>query len=256
MTDVLTKCFNIWVMQKDNAYMDMAKWKQCEVKEIPYDLKNRPVYVGFDLSAKIDLTSVAFIIPIQTDEINANGKRVVKYVCFSHSFVPNKEKLRERYIKDKVDYYAWERNGYLTVTNTDIVDQNAVIQYVKDYCKKNSWNIQCYCFDPNGASKLMLELSDEGYDVAEVYQSHKSLNESTKGFRDDVYCKNVLYIHNPLLNYAISNAQVKTNNGFIKIDKDATTKRIDPVDATLAAFKLAMYHDFRDTTDVDEWLDS
>jgi phage terminase large subunit-like protein len=30
----------------------------------------------------------------------------------------------------------------------------------------------------------------------------------------------------------------------IKIDKDANTKRIDPVDATLAAFKLALYHDF------------
>lgn len=28
------------------------------------------------------------------------------------------------------------------------------------------------------------------------------------------------------------------------ISKDANTKRIDPVDATLAAFKLALYHDF------------
>jgi phage terminase large subunit-like protein len=54
-------------------------------------------------------------------------------------------------------------------------------------------------------------------------------------------------MHNPLLNYAMSNAVVRTNNGLIKIDKDATTKRIDPVDATLAAFKLALYHDFSAT---------
>ena len=51
-------------------------------------------------------------------------------------------------------------------------------------------------------------------------------------------------MYNPLLNYAMSNAVLRQNNGLIKIDKDATTKRIDPVDATLGAFKLALYHDF------------
>ena len=33
-----------------------------------------------------------------------------------------------------------------------------------------------------------------------------------------------------------------------------TRKRIDPVDATICAFKMAMYHDFAVTTDTDEWL--
>ena len=42
----------------------------------------------------------------------------------------------------------------------------------------------------------------------------------------------------------MSNAVIRQNNGLIKIDKDATTKRIDPVDSTLCAFKLALYHDF------------
>ena len=46
------------------------------------------------------------------------------------------------------------------------------------------------------------------------------------------------------MNYSMSNAVIRTNNGMIKIDKDATTKRIDPVDAVLCAFKLALYHDF------------
>ncbi len=94
------------------------------------------------------------------------------------------------------------------------------------------------------ASKIMMDLSNEGYTVEEVFQSHKSLNESTQGFREQVYSGNVQYMHNPLLNYAMSNAVVRQNNGMIKIDKDASTKRIDPVDATLGAFKLALYHDF------------
>lgn len=181
---------------------------------------------------------------------------MIHYVCFSHSFIPNKEKLRERIIKDKVPYDAWERNGYLTVTNTEIVDQSAVMQYVKDICEKNNWKIECLCFDPANASKMMMDLSNEGYLVEEVYQSHRSLNESTAGFREKVYEGNVIYTCNPLLNFAMSNAVVKQSNGLIKIDKDAAKKRIDPVDALLCAFKLALYHEFFDETLTDEWLDN
>ena len=39
----------------------------------------------------------------------------------------------------------------------------------------------------------MTDLSDLGYVVEEVFQSHKSLNEATEGFREEVYCNNVFY---------------------------------------------------------------
>ena len=244
MIAFLTKVLNMWVQAKDNGYMDMAKWKACEVKELPIDVTGRPVYVGFDLSSKIDLTSVAFIIPYQSTDLDAQGKPVVKYVMWTHSFIPTADKLREHIIKDKMPYDAWERLGYLTLTNTPIVDQNFVMKYILDECEKYNLDIQCLCFDPANASKIMMDLSDQGYTVEEVFQSHKSLNESTQGFREQVFAGNVAYTHNPLLNYAMSNAVIRTNNALIKIDKDATTKRIDPIDATLAAFKLALYHDF------------
>ncbi len=251
MVSFLTKCMNKWVQAKENGYMDMAKWKACEVNKIPYDLKGKDVFVGFDMSAKIDLTSVAFIIPILVYGVK-------KYVCFSHSFIPNEEKLRERTLKDKVPYNAWRLNGWLTVTNTEIVDQNQVMEYVINTCKENNWNIYQLCFDPANASKLMLDLQNEGnYEVVEVYQSHRSLNEATTGFREEVYQANVIYEHNPLLNFAMSNAVVKSNNGLIKIDKDISTKRIDPVDALLCAFKLAYYYDVNtNNNDIDEWLDN
>lgn len=107
--------------------------------------------------------------------------------------------------------------------------------------------IKSPCDNNLNASKLMMDLSDEGYTVEEVFQSHRHLNEATQGFREQVFCRNIAYLHNPLLNYAMSNAVTRQNNGLIKIDKDATTKRIDPVDASLCAFKLAMYHEFGDS---------
>ncbi len=254
MTTFLTKVLNVWVQQQKNRYMDMAKWKKCQVDVIPYELKDLVVYVGFDMSAKIDLTSVAFVIPIMTNQIDCYGKPIIKYIVFSHSFIPNRKKLQERKAVDKAPYDAWERNGYITVTNTEIVDQNAVMKYAIDFCNKLGLKIECLCFDPANASKIMIDLSNEGYVVEEVFQSHKSLNESTAGFREQVYCGNVIYIPNPVLNFAMANAVVKTNNGLIKIDKDATRQRIDPVDALLCAFKLAMYHEFVIDTS-DAWLD-
>ena len=206
------------------------------------------------MSAKTDLTSVAFMIPFLSGEYDANRKEIVKYILWSHSFIPTREKLQEHIIKDKVAYDAWERMGFLEVTNTPIVDQGAVMRYVLETCEKMKLKIQCLCFDPANASKLMMDLSNEGYDVEEVFQSHKHLNEATQGFREQVFCGNIIYTYNPLLNYAMSNAVIRQSNGLIKIDKDATTKRIDPVDATLCAFKLAMFHTFGD--DYGDYIDN
>ena len=258
MTAFLTKCLNVWVQAQENGYMDMAKWKACQVDKLPVDTKGMSVYVGFDMSAKIDLTSVAFILPFKSEEKDAEGERIIKYIIYSHSFIPNREKLTERKRKDKADYDAWERMNLLTVTDTPIVDQNAVMKYVKDTCKEHEWNIECLCFDPANAAKLMMDLSDEGYEVEEVYQSHKSLNESTQGFREQVYSGNIIYTYNPLLNFAMSNAVIRKNQGLIKIDKDATTQRIDPVDAILCAYKLALYHEFTQSflKSIDEYLES
>lgn len=257
MTGFLTKMMDVWVQAKENSYMDMAKWKACEVEKIPVDTRGMPVYVGFDISSKIDLTSVAFLIPYQTDMRDMKGERIVNYILLTHSFIPSREKLVERTRTDHFDYEMCERLGFLSVTDTPIVDQSYVMRYVQATCALMGWDVQCLCFDPANASKLMMDLSAEGYDVEEVYQSHKSLNEATQGFREQVYSGYVQYTYNPLLNFAMSNAVTRQNSGLIKIDKDATTNRIDPVDATLAAFKLALYHEFGSSKeeDIDRFLE-
>lgn len=258
MIAFLTKMLNVWVQQKENGYMNMEKWKKCEVKNLPISIKGKPVYVGFDMSSKIDLTSVAFVIPYRNGNFDKKGRERTEYIVLSHSFIPNQEKMMERVFKDKVPYDAWERQGFITMTNSEIVDQNVVMDYVLDFCKEKELDIQTLCFDPANASKLMIDLSDEGYIVEEVFQNHKSLNESTEGFREEVLMGNVCYLYNPVLNYAMSNAVIKKNNGLIKIDKDATAKKIDPVDATLCAYKLARYHIFINSREeaLDKFLEN
>ena len=247
MTAFLTKMLNRWVQAAENGYMDMSKWKACQVDVFPDQWDGAECYVGFDMSAKIDLTSITFVIPV------LDGERVI-YWIHSHSFVPNRAKLRERTSKDKAPYDLWERQGYITCTDSEIVDQSAVMAYVLEYVQVHNLKIVSLCFDPANASKLMMDLDKEGYDVQEVYQSVKSLNEATQGFREQVYAGNVRYERNPVLNFSMANAVIRSSGGLIKIDKDKARKRIDPVDSTLAAFKLAMYHTFgRKTFDLQKW---
>lgn len=250
LTAYMTKCLDLWVQRRNDGYMDMEKFNACLVDKCPVDLSGKSVYVGLDLSTKIDLSSVSFIIPYQEDE-------TTKFILFSHSFIPSREKLHERIVVDKQPYDAWERGGYITVTESEIIDQEVIMRYVFSFIKKHGLVLETLCFDPANASRTMMDLSNQGYDVTEVYQSHKSLNEATQGFREQVYAKNFMILKNPVLEYAMANAVTKTNQGLIKIDKDATNRRIDPVDATLCAYKLAHYHEFHDPTQsVEEWLDT
>lgn len=238
MLSFKTKCLNLWVSGGENKYMDMEKWQRCEVESIAEFTENKGAYVGVDISSKIDLTSVAFVFPVME-----NGKIV--YYVDSHSFSPNREILTERAVKDSVPYLQWRDMGYVSLTNSAIIDQQYVIDWVLDYCKKHNWYIKTFAVDPHNAGKFMMDLSEMGYTVEEVYQSHQSLNEATNGFREQVYEGNVKFKKNPVLTFAMSNAVVRQSNGNIKIDKDAVKQKIDPVDAVLCGYKLAIYHDFK-----------
>ena len=54
------------------------------------------------------------MIPFLSEKVDEDRAPVPQYIVFSHSFIPNREKLAERIAKDKVPYDAWEREGFLT----------------------------------------------------------------------------------------------------------------------------------------------
>ena len=241
MPACLTKNFDIWLQATKNGYMDMQKWKRCEVDMLPIDITGMHCTVGIDISSKIDLTSAVFVIPFQSEKLDAEGEPVTKYILKHHSFIPNRDKLIERINVDKVPYDAWERAGLLTVTDSQLVDQKAVMLWVLKFAAKYNLTIDWWCVDPNNASLFMTILQEKRHNAIEIYQSYSGLNDATVGFREAVYEGNILYEPDPLLNFAMYNAVTRRSDGKIKIDKDATRQRIDPVDATICGFKMAQF---------------
>ncbi|QUG41256.1 hypothetical protein KD050_18560 [Psychrobacillus sp. INOP01] len=99
MRNFLTKNMNIWIDQKQGGYMPLSKWNACARENV--DVTGFDVYIGVDLSKKIDLSSTGLIFPTYY------GFHVKQ-----HSFMPE-DALRERQAKDKVPYQLWMDQGWL-----------------------------------------------------------------------------------------------------------------------------------------------
>lgn len=235
MTEFMTKNMNIWVNKRSFGYMDLNKWKNGQVpEEIFFKLLSKNTdcvcYVGLDLSAKIDLTSVTFEF-VGTDD---------KYYVYSHSFMPS-EMFHQKLKIDKVPYDLWERKGWLTVTEGAVVDYRAVKKWLLDFCEDNSWTIEEACIDPHGATQLSSDFIEDGIDVIEIRQGMLTLSEPTKDVRYMAYSNRVVYAENHLFTWAIGNCVTRSNhNGSIMLDKEKAKQRIDPAAALVNAHVRAM----------------
>ncbi len=242
MNDVLTKNFNVWVNAREQGYMNLAKWAACRVDEMP-DLAGRECYIGVDLSAKIDLTSLAFEFPLEDG----------KYAVLSHSFMPE-ETLGSKLKTDKVPYDVWAKQGWLTMTDGAVVDYNYIKKYIEDQVKENGWAVKELCVDPWNATQFNSEMLDKGYEVVEITQGMRTLAGPTKDFRDQVYQGKVVHDGNPVLTWAMGNAITRMDhNKNIMLDKAKSVQRIDPVAALMNAHTRAMHVEVQ--TDAGKYAD-
>lgn len=229
MRNFMTKTMNIWVDMKVGGYIPASKWKDCKVKE-PFDITGRDVYIGVDLSKRIDLTSAGFVFP--TDY----GHHVTQ-----HSFMPE-DALAERRVKDKVPYDLWIQEGSLSVTPGAVVDYSFVEQWIMDYI--NNYELQpiLFCYDPYGATQFAQNMANYGLTIVEIRQGFPTLSEPTKEFRDNVYQQKITHDGDKVLSWAVGNAIAEmAHNESIKLSKAKSRERIDPIAAVINAFVQARF---------------
>ena len=242
LRDFLVKQLNMWMQWSNSLYIkDIAKWKACAVLKSLKNFRGSKCYVGVDLSSGGDLTSIAIVIPFMIDGIK-------KYFVHTHSFIPS-SRVDEHIKTDKVPYDVWIEKGLVTVTETlggIKTDYKYIIKYLEDLVKEYDLKPQLICYDPHNASAFLSDIEALGFDSISVTQTAKELNDATVDFRLEILAGNVeiegmevgkegnkiVVPVDSLLVWSIANAKTISNNyGEIKIDKDITTERIDPIDA-------------------------
>lgn len=239
LNNFLTKHLNVWTTA-ESRWMDMIKWKACD-KDIPYELLiGRACYVGLDLSSALDLSSVNFEFPLDDGE----------FANISHSFTPE-DTVQEKIKKDGVPYDAWIREGYMTATPGDVIDQDWIESYI--LAKSKLYDIREINYDPWNASQFAIRMQNHGLEVVEIRQGFQTLSEPTKDINKLVVSKKLIHGNNPLLNWAMSNVICKEDPaGNIKPDKSKTTFRIDPAVALVNSHVRAMVHKLKRTKSIYE----
>ena len=229
MRNFMTKNMNIWVDMPEAGYMDMNKWDKCELEHDDFDefAKSANAYLGFDLSMTTDLTSIGLVLT------NGNEYRLKQV-----SFMP-KDKFYERMAKDKVRFDIYRDRGELILTDGAIVDYTFVKAKILEWAKK--YNVKEVCYDKWNAIQMVWDLEQEGLTMIEIEQGIRMLTDPTKKFREAVYEGKMKHAEDKLLRWAMSNARVVADaSENIKITKNKSVDRIDPVAASINAFARAM----------------
>ncbi|MER1250395.1 terminase large subunit [Bacillus sp. C10(2022)] len=240
------KNFNVWRQASEESFISIDDWNQCGTDKVP-NLEGLDVYIGLDMARSDDLAAVSFIFPL-------NDERQ-RYFVDSHSFVGTKGGLDAKISRDKIDYRGLAERGYCTITDKDtgIINQQQVLDYIKNRIKTQKLNVKGILYDPHAISLLLNEL--EEYPLIEVGQGAKRLSPSSKDFRLCVYDKRIVHANNPLLTIAVNNAIVKEFNDLIRIDKEKNREKIDPIVALITAHFEAMYY-YSDDFDWNSYYES
>ena len=79
LRDFIVKQLNMWIQWTNDVYLkDMELWQNGATKKTLEDFRGQKCYVGLDLSAGGDLTSLAIVFPFLKDDVR-------KYFVHAHS---------------------------------------------------------------------------------------------------------------------------------------------------------------------------
>lgn len=231
ISNFLIKNMNCWLNSSDDSFISDRDWSNAIVKPKP-DIVGCKTYIGLDLSATNDLTSISWLCQLK------NGK----WFADSYSFVSTKTDIVTKMKRDGINYEALEKAGECELSKLDsgLVDYDLVYQFIIDLIEKNNLNVQQVCFDPWQGSAIISRLEKHGdIPLFEVSQNEKTLSEPTKAFREAIISEKIAVADNHLLRYAVQNAVLHYNStGAIRIDKLRNNQKIDPVAALIDAYTL------------------
>lgn len=214
----LTKHLNVWVGSRE-AFFNVDKWKQCAAPEIKLsDYFGMPCYIGMDLASRVDIAAIEVLIP------DGDG-----YIRFGRYYLP----------ESAVDggnemYTAWAREGWLTITDGEIIDFNQIKEDILDLC--SHFEVKELAYDPFQATMLITELMAEGVPVVELRPTVLNFSEPMKSLDALIRAKKIKHNDDPVQTWMISNVVAKEDaKENVYPRKERAENKIDGVIALLMA---------------------
>lgn len=119
-----------------NPWVDGDLWRACERADIDIEaLRERPCYLGLDLSEARDLTALVAVWPDDDGGFDA-----------ASWFWTPRDTMKEREGKDRVPYSAWARDGHMEAVPGRYISYDFVVQFIADNLLP-LFNIQALAYD-------------------------------------------------------------------------------------------------------------
>lgn len=209
-------------------WLPMDKWDLCS-GDLP-DLKGKPCYAGLDLSATTDLTALNLIFH--------DGDT---YFTIPRFWIPG-DRARDKERLDRVPYSTWARQGYIKLTEGNVIDYAYVREELRQL--REQYDIREIAFDRWGATKLVQDLQEDGFTMVPFGQGFASMSAPTKELMNIVLSQKLRHGGHPVLRWNADSMTVAQDPaGNLKPDKAKATQRIDGIVALIMALDRATRHE-------------
>lgn len=222
--DFMRKNLNMWT-SSNVAWLSDDDFSACSEPFAEKDLEGRLCFGGLDLSRSRDITALVLFFPGEEGE---TAKVICRFWCPHENAVYRQQ-------NDGIPYLEWAREGWLTLTDGDIIDTDFI--YGEIMRLRNRFKIHSIAFDRWRALPLVKRISEEvgpvGYTQTREFMEpftqntahfHVPMTELEKM----VISKTLSHGGNPVLRWMNRNVKLFCDgNGNMKIDRAKSSDKVD-----------------------------
>jgi phage terminase large subunit-like protein len=224
--------------EQDVRWLTLDVWDACGTG--PYEpagvpetvLKGQACYAGFDLSSNTDVAGYVLLFP----PLKGGYWWVVPRL-----FIP-KDNAIKRERRDKVPYFAWAKDGYITMTPGNVVDYSIIkAKFEQD---RKDFNIREAAFDRWNFEALRQQFIAEGMSnefFVAFGQGFASMSAPTKELEKLLLARELSHGGHPVLRWMASNVAVESDAaGNVKPSKKRSPEKIDGIVMLIMALGRAL----------------
>lgn len=211
-------------------------WTLEELAKLPIDW-----YGGADLSKRFDLTATALY-----GEYNGVD------IAVTHAFFPIVA-AHEKADEDNIPLFGWQDDGWLTMTNTPIVEYQTVVKwFIK--MRDLGFNIKQVGFDRKFGREFFLEMKNNRFRIEDTPQLFHLKSEGFRRIESKVKEGKFYYLGSDAFLYCVQNVRgIEQTDDAMKYEKIMPTMRIDIFDASVFA-SMQMLKNLQKTGTASKWL--
>lgn len=217
---------NQWISTKDVGWLPLTLYDKTQIGPsakaereawVAEHLTGKTCYGGLDMSLRTDLTAFVLVFPPQPGLETA--------VALFRAWRPV-EGVLEAEQRDHVPYRDWERAGFLTLCQGDMIDNRDVMAAILE--AKERYHLKALGIDQYLTQTMTPLLQDEGVNVIAIPQTMAGMSPAMKELEGLIREHRMLHVHNTCARWNFGNVRCAVDgNENQKPMKNRSTGRID-----------------------------